>query len=213
MVQLIVNNNIYSHIVSPKSVIKLTSEEKSKLEKNGTEKLTYLHNLLCNSDASSVSFGISPRHGCYDFAIVINDTNIYIKFCKNDKCYRLILATFKNPDKFTRVNFDVQLFSDFLEDYPYIEKTLKNLLKAIEERKGLILSKVGEVGKKLGLSEPVKIAVNEELEPNVSVSQQEETKQKVGEIHVNGQVIKIITDDEITVVKPKQKSLGSGKNG
>lgn len=213
MVQLIVNNNHYSHIVSPKSILKLTNEEENQLKKVGIEKLTYLHNLLINSSASSVSFRIPSHHGCTEFTMNINDKAIYIEFSKYMESRRAILATFKNPDKFIKVNFDVQLFSDFLQDYATIEKNLIGMLKVVSKDKEATLSKVDKVAKALGLNEEIKVTVNEELEPNVTISPQEETKQKVGEIHVDGQVIKIITDDEITIVKPKQKSLGSGKNG
>ena len=205
MVQLIVNNNHYSHIVSPKSILKLTDEEENQLKKVGIEKLTYLHNLLINSSASSVSFRIPSHHGCTEFTMNINDKAIYIEFSKYMESRHAILATFKNPDKFIKVNFDVQLFSDFLQDYATIEKNLIGMLK--------VVSKDDKVAKALGLNEAIKVTVNEELVPDVTISSQEETKQKVGEIHVDGQVIKIITDDEITIVKPKQKSLGSGKNG
>ena len=213
MVQLIVNNSRYSHIVSPKSILKLTKEEESQLEKIGTEKLIHLHDLLLNSSASSVSFFLPSHHECAEFSININDTNIYIEFYKYRKLCHTTLATFKSTDKFIKINFDVQLFTDFLQDYSIIEKNLIGILKDASKTKSSTLSKVAEVGKALGLSKPIKVMVNEELEPKVSVLPQEETKQKIGEIHVDGQVIKIITDDEITVVKPKQKSLGSGKNG
>lgn len=213
MVQLIVNNNHYSRIVSPESILKLTNEEENQLKKIGIEKLTYLHNLLINSSASSVSFRIPSHHGYTEFTMSINDKAIYIEFPKCMVSCRAILATFKNSDKFMKVNFDVQLFSDFLQDYAVIEKNLIGMLKVVSERKEATLSKVDKVAKALGITEAIKVSVNEELESNVTISPQEETKQKVGEIHIDGQVIKIITDDEITIVKPKQKSLGSGKNG
>lgn len=234
MVELIINSNKYSRIVSPKILTKIDDSEKERLISTAKEKLISMHNRLLDSSINTVSFDIyasSPAFNyekCSGFQFFINDAEARVDFtyCTRDYGYferdfkkqYITLATFHNRDDIIILHYDPLLFSDFLEQYAQIDESLNAKLQNGETVKDSYIDALKEVSELLGLSSPVKIAIDESDVDEINVNKQssnEEEKTKVSNITINGRTIKIITDDEITVVKPKkrkekQKRLGGG---
>lgn len=234
MVELIINSNKYSRIVSPKIITEISDQEKERLIGATKEKLLEMHQLLLDSSVNTVSFDIysSSRPFNYDkcayFSFFINDSEVRINFryyingtpyARDYKDYSLPLITFHNGGKFLTLHYDHQLFSDFLELYPQLKDNLEIKLNDGKNIKDTYLSTLKAVGELVGVPSPVKVDVDSSSVDEVNVNNQtsfEGDNKKVSNITINGRTIKIITDDDITIVKAKknrekQKRLGGDK--
>ena len=120
---------------------------------------------------------------------------------------------------FLTLHYDHQLFSDFLELYPQLKDNLEIKLNDGKNIKDTYLSTLKAVGELVGVPSPVKVDVDSSSVDEVNINNQtsiEGDNKKVSNITINGRTIKIITDDDITIVKAKknrekQKRLGGDK--
>ncbi len=234
MVELIINSNKYSRIVSPKIITEISDQEKERLIGVTKEKLLEMHQRLLDSSVNTVSFDIysSSRPFNYDkcayFSFFINDSEVRINFryyingtpyARDYKDCSLPLITFRNGGKFLTLHYDYQLFSDFLELYPQLKDNLEIKLKDGKNVKDSYLTTLKAVSELVGVPSPVKVDVDSSSVDEVNVNKQtsiEGNNKKVSNITINGRTIKIITDDDVTIVKAKknkekQKRLSGGK--
>ncbi len=232
MAEIIINSNKYSRIVSPKIITKIDNSEKNRIIKATKDKLLEMHRLLLESSSNTIEFDIysSSRafnyDKCSDFVFFISDSEagINFRYCIVDrffdreyKKFSITLATFHNGDNFISLHYDSQLFSDFLELYQQIEEKFHMKLNSGQRFKNEYLESVKRIRELIGLSNPVKVAIEDSSIDEISIDNQssdnKEEDKKVSNITINGRTIKIITADDITIVKPKkrkekQKRLG-----
>lgn len=232
MAEIIINSNKYSRIVSPKIITKIDNSEKNRIIKATKDKLLEMHRLLLESSSNTIEFDIysSSRafnyDKCSDFVFFISDSEACINFryCIVDrffdreyKKFSITLATFHNGGNFISLHYDSQLFSDFLELYQQIEEKFHMKLNSGQRFKNEYLESVKRIRELIGLSNPVKVAIEDSSIDEINIDNQSsndaEEEKKVSNITINGRTIKIITADDITIVKPKrrkekQKRLG-----